>query len=127
MREVCGIDYGYKSAYKNHPVVKWAGFSQANFMYLRKLGLELCYEYTYRYGRVHKTEAVLDGIVPYLDRIKDTIPDFVFTEPPKTVSADLKELSTVEANRQYYIRVKKRLHSWKNREIPHWIGGNGAK
>lgn len=121
MREDYGIDYGYKSAYVNHPIVRWVAFSLANFKYMHKLGLNLCKEYTYRYGRTHATEAVLMGIVPHMAQIIDMANPFPFTEPPKVVSAELKELSTVEAYRGYYIRVKKRLHSWKHREIPYWI------
>jgi len=122
MRVDCGIDYGYKSAYVNHPVVRWVAKSTNNFLYLHKLGLALCDEYTYRYGRTHATEAVLLGMAPHMNRVMQMLNRIPFTEPPKTVSADLKELPTVEANRQYYIRVKSRLFAWKNRKPPVWIG-----
>lgn len=41
----------YKLSHKNHPCSIWVRESLTNYLYLCELGLELCYEYTYRYGK----------------------------------------------------------------------------
>ncbi len=44
----------YKLSHKNHPCAIWTRESLSNYLYLCELGLELCKEYTYRYGKRHK-------------------------------------------------------------------------
>ena len=44
----------YKKTHPNHPCAKWVRESQANYRWLCRLGLELCGEYTFRYGKHHK-------------------------------------------------------------------------
>lgn len=41
----------YKATHQHHPCTIWAGLTSANFKYARKLGLELCKEYTHRYSK----------------------------------------------------------------------------
>lgn len=47
-------DIPYKLSHKNHPCSIWAREDISNYLWLCELGLELCKEYTYRYGRRHK-------------------------------------------------------------------------
>jgi hypothetical protein len=56
---LCGVHHAtsqitdqvpYKLSHKNHPCAIWARTSLSNYLYLCELGLELCKEYTYRYG-----------------------------------------------------------------------------
>ena len=49
----------YKESFKNHPMTIWAGDSYENYIWLRKHALELCFEYTRRYGKVHKCQQVI--------------------------------------------------------------------
>lgn len=44
----------YRMTYKNHPCAMWARENISNYTWLCYFGLELCYEYTYRYKKVHK-------------------------------------------------------------------------
>ena len=46
-----GIDVPYKATHKNHPCTLWAKATKANYQWLTALGLNLCYEYTYRYKK----------------------------------------------------------------------------
>ena len=52
----------YKPVHAKHPCTLWAGETRDNYFWLWKLGIALCDEYTYRYGRVHACENVLYGI-----------------------------------------------------------------
>ena len=49
----------YKLSHKNHPCAIWARESFSNYVYLCELGLELCKEYTHRYGKRHKSLDVI--------------------------------------------------------------------
>jgi len=65
----CGIKYGYKATHINHPCSIWARTNQANFLWLYRHGLALCAEYTRRYSKVHKSEAVIRGSLKYLQAL----------------------------------------------------------
>lgn len=66
----------YKLTHKNHPSSKWARKCVGNYKWLSKLGLELCKEYTFRYGKTHKTEKILKELyeniphIPQLDEVR---------------------------------------------------------
>ena len=50
----------YKSAYKNHPMTVWVRENMPNFWHWALThGLAIGNEYTYRYGKHHKSTAVL--------------------------------------------------------------------
>lgn len=119
----------YKLTHKNHPCAIWTRQSVGNYEWLAKLGLELCYEYTYRYGKIHKSQAYIED----LSKNIPNIPDLGFTEPYRVgnLNNDLKQkkykshFHVVLHYRKYYIESKKHLHSWKGklagRPDPHWI------
>lgn len=121
LREQYGVDVGYKSVYINHPLMRWAGQSRKNFIWLWEFGIRLCTEYKYRYGRQHGSETVLREIRDVAAPLIDEFPDKPFTAPPKVVSEEYKHLDTVEAYREYYRHVKTRLHTWTYRPEPPWL------
>ena len=92
----------YKLSHKNHPCAIWARQSLSNYLYLCELGLELCNEYTYRYGKRHKSEQVILWCI----NNKPNIPDLGFTEPAKAMPDECKVGSTVDSYRNYYINCK---------------------
>ena len=49
----------WKSAYQQHPCTVWAGDAKINFQWLLHHGLAICAEYSARYNKVHKAEAVI--------------------------------------------------------------------
>ena len=63
----------YKPTHKNHPCTLWAGECSGNYEWLVELGLALCDEYTYRYGREHACGAVIRELAlpPHGLRIAD--------------------------------------------------------
>jgi hypothetical protein len=107
----------YKLSHKNHPCAIWSRESLSNYLYLCDLGLELCKEYTYRYGKRHKSQDVIEWCVIN----KPNICDKEFTEPARAMPNEYKVDSVVESYRNYYIGEKSKIAVWKNREIPEWF------
>jgi len=107
----------YKLSHKNHPCAIWSRESLSNYLYLCDLGLELCKEYTYRYGKRHKSQDVIEWCVTN----KPNICDKEFTEPARAMPNEYKVDSVVESYRNYYIGEKSKIAVWKNRETPEWF------
>lgn len=114
-----GNNAPYKLTHKNHPCSIWARESLSNYLYLCELGLELCKEYTYRYGKRHKSQDVIEWCVVN----KPNIIDKGFTNPPKAMPDEYKVDSVVESYRNYYRGAKSSFANWKNRDIPGWFNG----
>jgi hypothetical protein len=107
----------YKLSHKNHPCSIWCRESLSNYLYLCELGLELSKEYTYRSGKRHKSQYVIEWCLIN----KPNIPDIEFTEPAKAMPDEYKVKSVVESYRNYYVGAKSGFAIWKNREKPFWF------
>lgn len=106
----------YKKTHLNHPSCIWARYSLTNWLWLRALGLELCREYTYRYGRIHKCEDVINSLET------PSLFDCGFMQPPCVMDEKfIISISSVANYRNYYRLGKKDLLTWKNREAPWWL------
>ena len=89
-------------------------------MWLHQLLLELCREYTYRYGKVHKCQE--SGLVDALRFIPVNIPVGPFTEPTPAMPDQYKiPGNSVQSYRNYYNGEKQRMFSWKQRPVPEFI------
>ena len=118
---VIGNEAPYKLSHKNHPCSIWVRESLSNYLYLCDLGLELCKEYTYRYGKRHKSQDVIEWCLIN----KPNIHDVDFTSPPLAMGDEFKiENNVIESYRNYYREGKKLIVSWKNRVIPSWFQTN---
>lgn len=107
----------YKLTHKNHPCAIWVRESVGNYNWLVEMSLELCKEYTYRYGKVHKCEE-------YIEELKRNVPpieDRGFTEPRLAMPDMYKGRDGVEAYRAYYFFEKRRLFEWRGRGVPEFI------
>jgi hypothetical protein len=107
----------YKLSHKNHPCAIWTRESIENYIWLSKLGVELCREYTRRYNKIHKSEAVINWCVnniPALPHI--TMTEFRLAMP------DICKITNdpVENYREYYIREKHSFCTWKT-NVPEWF------
>ena len=107
----------YKLSHKNHPCAIWVRESLSNYLYLCELGLELCNEYTYRYGKRHKSQEVILWCIVN----RPNIPDIGFTEPPKAMPDEYKVDNVVESYINYYRGAKSSFATWKLRETPKWF------
>lgn len=104
------------SGFKNHPCAIWTRKSINNYRWLCQLGLALCKEYTFRYGRVHKTEQHLI----WLKNNEPDLPDIPRTPFVQAMPDDVKNENAVVAYKNYYMKYKRHLAKWKNREVPEW-------
>jgi hypothetical protein len=111
----------YAATHINHPSAVWARQTDSNYQWLASLLDELCKEYTYRYGKVHKIER--DGLAQYLLLNKPlNIPVGEFTEPTLAMPDEFKiKGSAIQSYRNYYTGAKSRMFSWKKRNTPEWI------
>lgn len=107
----------YKLSHKNHPSSIWTRTSIDNYKWLSRLGKELCKEYTYRYGKIHKCEQYIDELTVNIP----PVPDIGFTQPLQAMPDCYKEKDSIDAYRNYYFYDKIRLHSWKKRDKPDWF------
>lgn len=112
---MCGVEAPYKLTHKNHPSAIWTRANKANWEWLKSLGLALCEEYTFRYGKVHKCQSILENLTC------PTLPDGEFFEPTQAMPDEFKNERSIIAYRSYYIHSKAHLHSWKKRRIPKFI------
>jgi hypothetical protein len=116
-----GKEAPYKKTHENHPSAIWTRASKENWRWLKRLGIALCEEYEYRYGKHHKSRAILEGI-----ECPD-LPDLPFTQPTQAMPNEYKNEDSIIAYRNYYLYGKKHLHSWKtrhawkNRGVPPFI------
>jgi len=107
----------YKLSHKNHPCSIWVRESLSNYLLLCELGLELCEEYTYRYGKRHKSQEVIEWCVTNKINIRDK----GLTPPPKAMPDEYKVKSVVESYRNYYRGSKSNFATWRLREKPEWF------
>ena len=111
----------YKLAFKNHPCTIWVRTSVDNYRWLCNMTLELCKEYTYRYGKIHKCQTVIDELSQYTP----PLPEIGFTSPAQAMPDIYKDNDAIEAYHTYYFFDKVHILSWKGkingRERPEWI------
>ena len=115
-----GSEAPYKKAHFNHPSTKWTRESIQHYRWLVKHGLEICNEFTIRYGKHHKTQDVLE----WLDKNEPNLPDNGFTPPPQCMPEEFKQENTIEAYKRFYIEDKiavKKLNWNKLNNKPKWI------
>ena len=112
-----GNEAPYRKTHVNHPCSKWARKSLTNYNWLVDMGMELCYEYNYRYGRVHKCQAIIE----WCKNNTPNIPDIGLTSFAQAMPDKYKSTDVVEAYRKYYLNEKFNLFNWKKRQIPSWI------
>jgi hypothetical protein len=118
VNHLCGdSEPPYKLSHKNHPCSIWCRASLSNYLYLCELGLELSKEYTFRYGKHHKSTDVIQWCLNNLPNIED----IGFTSPALAMPDQYKVDDFVQSYRNYYIGEKKGFATWKNREIPYWF------
>ena len=123
---LCGVHHVTNSQYvipyglshKNHPCSIWARECLENYVWLCDLGIELCEEYTYRYGKRHKSQDIIEWCMVHQPKIRSNgrITTFALAMPD-----ECKIGNPVDSYRQYYMTEKRGFATWKNREIPNWF------
>ncbi len=110
----------YKATHINHPSAIWVRQSYDNYRWLVSLLCQLCKEYTYRYGKIHKVES--SGLYELLTYAPFNIRPGVFTEPTPAMPTEyIIKGDSIQSYKNYYNGSKQHLHNWKNRPIPDFI------
>jgi hypothetical protein len=108
----------YRRTHYNHPSAIWTRQSKANFEWLVKHGEALCDEYTYRYGKQHKSFDVIKWCSDHINDIQWICE--VFSDPPACMPDDCKTQDITESYKEYYRKYKAYIYSWTRRERPEW-------
>ena len=108
-------DVPYKKAHPKHPCTLWAGKSAENWQWLITHGLAMAEEYTRRYGRQHKSEAV----IRWCARLPVGFPEKELTPFAQAMPEQYKNECAVTAYRAYYHGEKAGFATWKS-EVPQW-------
>lgn len=112
----------YKPTHINHPCVKWAAESRAQYLWLQTLGHHLCNQYRLRYGRDHACETLIKTT---LANPPETMSKrFKWSEPPKCMPEQYRSGTTVEAYRRYYREEKSGIAKWRNGVVPSFMTSN---
>ena len=113
-----GSEAPYKLTHKNHPCSIWARECLENYLWLIDLTRELCKEYTSRYGKKHKCEAILDWCEDNIPNIpeKGYMTPFALAMPN-----EYKVSCPVQSYRNYYNGAKTSIAVWKYSEKPNWF------
>ena len=106
----------YKPTHKNHPCTLWAAASFNNYQWLYRLALALGDEYTYRYGKVHKSI----GVILSLPNPKH-LPNTPRTPFALAMPDQYKSACAIESYRAYYVNEKKDILKYTKRAIPSFI------
>jgi hypothetical protein len=106
----------YKVTHAKHPCTLWASETLENYRWLVKHGIGISEEYTFRFGKIHKSEDVIRALEwPVLP-----LPDDKLTAFAQAMPEDLKSENAVESYRNYYM-TKRSFCNCTKREIPQWF------
>jgi len=111
----------YKAVHFNHPCSVWVRESSENYKWLYNHFVALCDEYTYRYGKTHKTDSLLRSPLWALPTNikKGSLTPFALAmkSNPECMFKD-----AIKSYRAYYQTKKDRFKMvWTNREVPWWF------
>lgn len=113
----------YKAVHFNHPCTIWTRESLQNYAWHYDHFMALCYEYQYRYKKIHYTQQILEDPLSIPPR---NIPNKGLT--PFRLAMDhepqCKMEDPVESYQAYYKTKKSKFKmAWTGRSIPEWFGG----
>lgn len=123
-----GYTAHYRSTHIHHPVIKWTNESIANWLWLTAHGLELCFEYTRRYNKIHKCQTIIETMSYDTNKIwsNSHTPEDILKKHTSFVQCMPDQYKCpddpVLAYRKYYIGDKIRFAKWKKpANPPQWF------
>lgn len=108
-----------KHTHVNHPCNVWVRMSDSNYMWLWRLTVALCHEYTHRYNKIHTYER--DGTIKALKQLPTNIPRRALKPFAKAMPEQYKVSGAVQSYRNYYLGEKQAILKYKNSEIPKFV------
>lgn len=114
-------EYLYKAVHTGHPCTVWTMENNQNYNWHLIHFIALCDEYTYRYGKVHSSEA----LKPYLCNMPNNIPVGTITPFALAMKSNPECMikgDPVTSYRKFYNTKKARFKmTWTKRDIPEWF------
>lgn len=110
----------YRRTHYNHPCAVWARERLDNYEWLYHHGSALSSEFTFRFGKEHKSSAVIEWCMAKATRSLFRS-DGHMTPFAQAMPDEYKAEDPIVAYRRYYILAKAHLHQWTRREAPDWI------
>ena len=106
----------YKPTHVKHPSVLWACNSIDQYRWLIDFGKALCGEYTWRYGKTHASQKIIEALPN-----SPALPDAGWQEPPQAMPDDCKRDDPVEGYREFYRAEKRSFAKWTKRPVPDFM------
>ena len=107
----------YKRTHYNHPCTIWVRSSKRNYEWLIDHATEIFNEYTRRYGKIHKSQRVLEWVKDNYSSIQ--FPSNALTPHIQCMPDQYKHANFVTAYRNFYI-YEKTFAKWKLGNVPTW-------
>lgn len=118
-----GIHEVYRPTHRNHPCVVWAGTTAAAARWCIEHGYALADEYTHRFGRVHKSAAVIKACERLLEGVLppgDAPPPAVVVPDELAVLAPCAAYRATLAGKYAEWEHLGRPPQWTNSHRPRW-------
>jgi hypothetical protein len=117
-------EYLYTAVHVGHPCTQWTMESTTNYGWHLVHFVALCDEYTYRYGKVHKSSE----LIPYLMELPRNIKEGPLNPFRLAMGSNpecMYEDDPVRSYREFYQTKQDRFDmNWTNRPIPEWFNGS---
>ena len=107
----------FKKAFPNHPCSIWLRESVSNYIWLYQLFCHLCNEYTYRYGKIHKTDSRLRSLLNYKP---ENLPCICMTPFRQAMPDHIKQKNPILGYHNYYRISKRHIADWSKRDTPYF-------
>jgi len=107
----------YKPCFANHPCSVWARESLDNYYWLAELGIYLCEEYKFRYGREHSCFSVIQSCYDDVPNIRS----IGLTKHKLAMPDDCKQDDAILSYQNYYNNYKTHLFNWTKRKTPYFV------
>ncbi len=118
-----GVEAPYRATHAQHPCTLWAGETAGNWHWLIEHGRALADEYARRYGKEHKSRAVIEWAALHGGRPADGD----LTLFAQAMPDEYRQPDPVLAYRAYYLGDKARMASWREPAAPPpWWASNAS-
>lgn len=112
----------YKAVHVNHPCTVWTMKTSSNYYWHYNHFIALCDEYTYRYGKQHKSDLLLRNVLSALPK---NIPVGQLTSHALAMGANpecIDHNDIVGSYRKFYQTKQQRFKMvWTKRQVPEWF------
>lgn len=113
--------FAYKKTHVNHPCAIWVRESIENYEWLCSLAIALCEEFTFRYGKIHKTQQHIEWL---MNHPPFNIPNKSMTPIRLAMPEEFKQEDPIESYRIFYreSKMKQRgIVSYTKRDWPDFL------